>query len=57
MVPTGSEIVGCCAGVKIKLTVQDDVYSGTVLEQQCVVEYVIVNVQVRGRAHEHGVGR
>lgn len=37
------------AGVKIKLTVQDDVYTGTVLEQQCVVEYVIINVQVRHR--------
>ena len=29
------------------MTVQDDVYSGTVLEQTCVIEYVIVNVQVR----------
>ena len=28
------------------LTVQDDVYSGTVLEQAVVIEYVIINVQV-----------
>ena len=35
-----------CAGVKVKLTVQDDVYSGTVLEQAVVIEYVIINVQV-----------
>ena len=34
------------AGVKVKLTVQDDVYSGTVLEQAVVIEYVIINVQV-----------
>jgi hypothetical protein len=32
--------------VKVKLTVQDDVYSGTVLEQAVVIEYVIINVQV-----------
>ncbi len=29
--------------MKVKLTVQDDVYSGTVLEQAVVIEYVIIN--------------
>eukprot|EP01048_Picozoa_sp_COSAG05_P001842 COSAG05_NODE_66_length_22253_cov_14.954455_15_plen_426_part_01 len=33
--------------VKMKLTVSSEVYTGTVLEQQCLVEYVIVNQQCR----------
>lgn len=51
------ETVDWRAGVKVKLTVQDDVYSGTVLEQQCVVEYVIINVQVRRCATSVGLLR
>ena len=33
--------------VKVKLTVSSEIYAGTVLEQQCIIEYVVVNQQCR----------
>ena len=33
--------------VKVKLTVQADVYSGTVLEQMAVITFVVINIQCR----------
>eukprot|EP01047_Picozoa_sp_COSAG01_P020838 COSAG01_NODE_1192_length_11309_cov_8.575609_3_plen_213_part_00 len=38
--------------IKVKLTVQAEVYAGTVLEQQALVEFVVTNKQCRTCARE-----